>query len=164
MPQWIFQFRVVFSFAHRRFRPSASSFAPASVETPFGKLNFGSMCGMFVYGCDLLALPRYGHTGSLSLSLPPFIPPPPLHHLSLSHSLLLARRALPWEEGSESRWSMCGRRGEERAKFVDFEPSERGEFVDIPPRHPMYREPSWKLLVTRLAAGAPGWCLGQTSF
>lgn len=31
-----------------------------------------------------------------------------------------------------------------RAKFVDFEPSERGEFVDIPPRHPMYREPSWK--------------------
>lgn len=27
-----------------------------SVETPFGKLNFGSMCGMFVYGCDLLAL------------------------------------------------------------------------------------------------------------
>jgi len=29
---------------------------PGSVETPFGKLNFGSMCGMFVYGCDLLAL------------------------------------------------------------------------------------------------------------
>lgn len=29
---------------------------PSSLETPFGKLNFRSMCGMFVYGCDLLAL------------------------------------------------------------------------------------------------------------
>lgn len=28
----------------------------SSLETPFGKLNFRSMCGMFVYGCDLLAL------------------------------------------------------------------------------------------------------------
>jgi len=40
------------------------------------------------------------------------------------------------------------------AKFVDFKLSERSEFVDIPPRHPMYREPSWKLLVMQLAAGA----------
>lgn len=39
-------------------------------------------------------------------------------------------------------------------KFVDFKLSERSEFVDIPPRHPMYREPSWKLLVMQLAAGA----------
>lgn len=44
------------------------------------------------------------------------------------------------------KWIRAGGRRagrETRAKFVDFEPSERGEFVDIPPRHPMYREPSW---------------------
>lgn len=33
---------------------------PGSLEIPFGKLNFRSMCGMFVYGCDLLALRELG--------------------------------------------------------------------------------------------------------
>lgn len=55
-PQWIFQFHVVFSFAHRRLPPVGIILRPGSLETPFGKLNFRSMCGMFVYGCDLLAL------------------------------------------------------------------------------------------------------------
>lgn len=74
---------------------------PGSVETPFGKLNFGSMCGMFVYGCDLLALREAPARASLS-------------------------------RGSESQSDGDGKTGwQARAKFVDFEPSERGEFVDI---------------------------------
>jgi len=56
VPQWIFQFHVVFSFAHRRFHPSTSSFAPVRSKPRSASFNFRSMCGMFVYGCDLLAL------------------------------------------------------------------------------------------------------------
>lgn len=94
----------------RRHHPSL----PGSVETPLGELNFRSMCGMFVYGCDLLA-PR-------EVRLPS------------------CRGGRKWIRtgGRRAGWGT-------RVKFVDFEPSERGEFVDIPPRHPMYREPSWKL-------------------
>jgi hypothetical protein len=45
--QWIFQLRLVFWFAHRRFRPSA---LPSSLaEIPLAELNSASMCGMFVY-------------------------------------------------------------------------------------------------------------------
>lgn len=33
-PQWIFQFHVVFSFAHRRFHPPASSFGPGLGRSP----------------------------------------------------------------------------------------------------------------------------------
>ena len=119
VPQWIFQFHVVFSFAHRRFRPSASSFALVRSKPRSASFNFRSMCGMFVYGCDLLARVRPG---------------------ILSY--------IAGVEEVNQGGAVAS------AKFVDFKLSERGEFVDIPPRYPMYREPSWKLLVMQLAAGA----------
>lgn len=118
-PQWIFQFHVVFSFAHRRFHPSASSFAPARSKPRSASLTLevcaACLCTAVIYSL----FERYG--SGFSLTLP-------------------GRR----------KWI----RVVASTKFVDFKLSERGEFVDIPPRHPMYREPSWKLLVMQLAVGA----------
>lgn len=121
-PQWIFQFHVVFSFAHRRFHPSASSFAPARSKPRSASLTL-EVCAACL--CTAVIYSLFGRYGSgFSLALP-------------------GRRK--WIRAAAAAAS---------AKFVDFKLSERGEFVDIPSRHPMYREPSWKLLVMQLAAGA----------
>lgn len=121
VPQWIFQFHVVFSFVHRRFHPSASSFAPVRSKPRSASLT------LEVCAACLCTAVIYSLFGRVRLGVLSYI--------------------AGVEEVNQGGAAAS-------AKFVDFKLSERGEFVDIPPRYPMYREPSWKLLVMQLAAGA----------
>lgn len=97
--QWIFQFHVVFSFAYRRFHPSASSFAlarskPRSISLTL-EVCAACLCTAVIYS-------------------------------------LLESYCSGFSLGSESQSDGGGAAGwQAREKFVDFEPSERGEFVDI---------------------------------
>jgi len=59
VPQWIFQFHVVFSFAHRRFHPSASSFASRFGRNPASltlEVCAACLCTAVIYSL----LERYG--------------------------------------------------------------------------------------------------------
>lgn len=120
-PQWIFQFHVVFSFAHRRFHPSASSFALACSKPRSASLTLEV--------CAACLCVRLWFTRS----------PSGTARASLSHYT---------EEGEVNQGGGVG----EICRFQTLRAWWIRRYTAT--ASDVYREPSWKLLVMQLAAGA----------